>query len=1108
MLVLMAVGRIGLFAQTIPQNTDFSGTYFIASNLSYDAANPAVNFYLCPAEVFYDGTGYETSGEMPYITTFKTNQDEDSRWEIRFAETENDIDYYYILHIGGDNKKYLTHNITKTDTDNRLRLHLQSSLDGDNSLFYFSTNTNIFAIQNIMPKEGGGESLNPPGGNVDSKVGGDKSAKIGNTTIKIGGLIGLYTAGDNGSKWRLEDIIPRPTIQYVGDAIEITYAEPATFYYTTDGTLPTTSSTKYTAPFAPDDAVTTIRAIAVRESDGEVSNASIYQVLMPIGTSHPYLIQSKESEYHYMIPSAVVSDNTTVNTLNVPCKTMVWYVEGAGVSSDVQYYYIKNVNGSYLFNEGTAIYMKSEKADADGYKFSIGGSATDGFYLMPKGKISPVNKDGGNVAGNAHNPIKLAGKTTDALSLWYFKPFTGSVPQTLSFNVSTDDDTYYYTIQSKANNYYLLPTAAPISIAASLPADKRESVWVIKEAGKDQDQLLTYYTIRNAYTGEYFYYLTEDTSAREVAQAFRMEPAPAGGVLTDRFQFAIVQTRNGYNIIPKVAVDNTRDTNGSGHTKASYNCLNRTGNKDVLGTYMDTDDNSHWYFTEVTDVPCLDPVVVSDADGNITLTTSTNASEIRYTTDGSTPTVSSTLYNNESWPASERVLVRAIAKLKSYTSESSTPEGSSSSEVTLLNNPQITLAQDTYAYNGTAREPAVSTVSIAGMEASATQYTVTYSDNIHAGTASVALDDVEGDNVLVWNAATTFTIAPAALTISAEAQNKTYGADDPILTYTYAGLATIDDIADVVTGDLTRSEGEDVGTYPISQGTLAVVADNNDYTMSFTGNTLTIVSKTLGDATSVAEGISVGVDDEGNIEVKDGERTLTKDTDYTESEPDANGVVTVTGKGNYGGFVHAVRKNFDAVANDDYADYVAAFVSPQDWATPTGMTAYIVKGINVSNGTVLLEAVGYLPQNVPVLLLTTEEYSGFPVLPKSEETTAITTEQKTANLLKVADTATEKAAATIYLYYRGEFVLNIAGTLPKDKVYMDVPGGSLLSPAPRLLISRNSTTGIADVPTDMPSADDAPVYDLSGRLVTHGRPANSQLPKGLYIRNGRKVVAK
>ena len=68
-------------------------------------------------------------------------------------------------------------------------------------------------------------------------------------------------------------------------------------------------------------------------------------------------------------------------------------------------------------------------------------------------------------------------------------------------------------------------------------------------------------------------------------------------------------------------------------------------------------------------------------------------------------------------------------------------------------------------------------------------------------------------------------------------QTKVYGQIDPALTYVATGFQFSDTEASVLTGALARTAGEHVASYAISQGTLAA---NSDYTISFTGSSLTI----------------------------------------------------------------------------------------------------------------------------------------------------------------------------------------------------------------------------------------------------------------------------
>ncbi|MDN5284873.1 MAG: hypothetical protein JWR38_1147 [Mucilaginibacter sp.] len=79
------------------------------------------------------------------------------------------------------------------------------------------------------------------------------------------------------------------------------------------------------------------------------------------------------------------------------------------------------------------------------------------------------------------------------------------------------------------------------------------------------------------------------------------------------------------------------------------------------------------------------------------------------------------------------------------------------------------------------------------------------------------------------------TVGKTAITVTADAQTKAYGAVDPVLTYKVTSGALA--FADTFTGALTRVAGENIGTYPIQQGTLAL---NANYTLTYVDASLTI----------------------------------------------------------------------------------------------------------------------------------------------------------------------------------------------------------------------------------------------------------------------------
>src|SRR5439155_1054249 len=112
-----------------------------------------------------------------------------------------------------------------------------------------------------------------------------------------------------------------------------------------------------------------------------------------------------------------------------------------------------------------------------------------------------------------------------------------------------------------------------------------------------------------------------------------------------------------------------------------------------------------------------------------------------------------------------------------------------------------------------------------------------------------------GDASLAAASATaSLTVAPRAITVTADPKSKTYGDGDPALTYQITSGSLVG--SDSFGGALSRAAGQTVGSYAITEGTLAL---SSDYTLTFVGANLTITkravtvtadakSKTYGDA--------------------------------------------------------------------------------------------------------------------------------------------------------------------------------------------------------------------------------------------------------------------
>ncbi len=107
----------------------------------------------------------------------------------------------------------------------------------------------------------------------------------------------------------------------------------------------------------------------------------------------------------------------------------------------------------------------------------------------------------------------------------------------------------------------------------------------------------------------------------------------------------------------------------------------------------------------------------------------------------------------------------------------------------------------------------------------------------YAISATLSPAGVLGNYTITSNTAG-FTITPKDVTVTADAKSKTYGDADPALTYAITSGSLVS--PDAFSGALTRDPGENVGTYAIKKGTLAL---STNYALTYVGADLTISKK-------------------------------------------------------------------------------------------------------------------------------------------------------------------------------------------------------------------------------------------------------------------------
>ena len=439
--------------------------------------------------------------------------------------------------------------------------------------------------------------------------------------------------------------------------------------------------------------------------------------------------------------------------------------------------------------------------------------------------------------------------------------------------------------------------------------------------------------------------------------------------------------------------------------------------------------------------------------------------------------------------------------------------------------PTITFQQESYTYSATinngsivsnAIEPTITKVQVEGETApidAADYYVIGYRDNKDAGTGKIIIKAKSTASFKLYGIGN-FTINKAPIS------SVTVTPDPTVFTYNYR-VQSPEITSIIAAGGSGNIELLGFDAYYTVTGNAHVSAGN--YTLrveakegtNFTGymeKPFTIKAKSLNSDDIL---ITVKKEVNGNTvtyvpTLKDGSVTLVEDKDYTYTVDTTNGIVlTFTGKGNYSS-LEADKRIYEFIdlpfvrPENSNSDYVAPYAASSDLTTPLGMNAYIVTGVT-NKDRVILEEVTYIPKDVPVLLLSGKRADGFGKVLKTSDTytTDELAEINAKNKLKVNTTAEPIEAAQIYLFYKGEFVLNAEGTLPAGKVYLDLRDTSNPTPAPRLYIvdGDSNTTEIEVVRYQKNNVQNDRWFTLDGRQL-QDKPAQ----KGLYIKNGSKIV--
>ena len=211
---------------------------------------------------------------------------------------------------------------------------------------------------------------------------------------------------------------------------------------------------------------------------------------------------------------------------------------------------------------------------------------------------------------------------------------------------------------------------------------------------------------------------------------------------------------------------------------------------------------------------------------------STGAQTVLYTgTDGTT--------YSSSTPPTNAGTYEVIATVAA---DANFNEASSTAFSFLISPKAITVTADAKTKIYGASDPALTFQVTSGSLVSGDQLTGSLAREAgeNVGTYAINQGSVANANYVITYESANLTISTRAITITADAKTKVYGNTDPALTYqiTSGSLAFTDSFS----GSLSRDAGENVGSYAITQGTLAL---SNNYALSYVGANLTITTRAI-----------------------------------------------------------------------------------------------------------------------------------------------------------------------------------------------------------------------------------------------------------------------